>query len=172
MSPTTAPAADSSYAALGATPAAVASRVRDIVPWVVILVLGALALIAAGARSSGEDRFLDPRSAGPSGSRALAEVLRANGVDVRVVTVPQELPPSASAGTTVVATADDGLDPASVRELVSRANGADRLVVLISEPAVLPLLEPHLAGVALGGLPSAPASGCAIDGIRPGDVVA
>lgn len=170
----TTPAAGS-YTTLGPTRKDVSSRVRSVLPWVVVLVLGIVAIIAVGDRSTGPDRLLDPRSAGKQGTKALAEVLRQNAIDVQVVTVPEELPPSGSPGTTVVATGDAHLTPAMITEVQARSRGADRLIVLLAEPGVVPLIEPHLSGYAMPAthmLPSAPASGCQVDGIRPGDVVA
>ena len=155
-------AADS-YTTLGPSRKDVAARVRSVLPWIAVIVLGVLAIIAVGDRSSGPDRLLDPRSAGKQGSKALAEVLRQNGVDVQVVTVPEELAPSGSAGTTIVATGDQNLTPAMVTELQARSRGADRLILLLAEPGVVPLVEPHLSGYALpmqGAAASAPASGC------------
>ena len=64
-------------------------RGRRVATWILLgvalLVVGAIgAGIAAGGEWSRRDQ-LDPESAGPSGTRALAEILRDHGVEVRVV---------------------------------------------------------------------------------------
>lgn len=163
-----------SYGSLGPTRSAAVDRIRGIVPWLVILLLGSLALVAVGARSAPDPRLLDPRSSDPVGSRALAEVLRANGVEVSVIQAIAQLPAAVPSGTTVVVTADDQLSPRSLRELAQRSRGADRLVVLLAQAGSVGVLTPSLQGYPAPTafpLSSAPASRCEISGITPGDLV-
>lgn len=70
-------------------PAPRPGRGRRVATWILLgvalLVVGAIgASIAAGGEWSRRDQ-LDPESAGPAGTRALAEILRDHGVEVRVV---------------------------------------------------------------------------------------
>jgi hypothetical protein len=170
VSPVATDPAAGSYTALGPTRSDAASRVRAIAPWIALLLLGALALVVLGARSGPEARLLDPRSPAPEGSRALAEVLSSSGVDVSVISTLAELP-ATGPGTTVVVTADEQISGDGLTELADRSRGADRLVVLLAVPQAVADVEPGLAGYAVPAVPSAPAAGCEIPGVRPGDVV-
>jgi hypothetical protein len=76
-----------------------------------------LVLLTTGQSAGGT---LDPRSAGPSGSRALAELLRGQGIQVVRGT-------AASAGTTVLVPFPEDLDDAGLRQLVT--SGADVVLV-------------------------------------------
>ena len=163
-----------SYGSLGPTRSAVVARVRGIVPWLVILLLGSLALVALGARSAAEARLLDPRSPAPVGTRALAQVLAGNGVEVSIIESMAQLPTAVRSGTTVVVTADEQLSPSALRQLAQRSLDADRLVVLLAEPGPVGVLAPTLQGYpAPTGFPisSAPASRCEIPGVTAGDLV-
>ena len=162
-----------SFPTLGPTGSGAAARARALAPWVVVVLLGALLLVAVSARSGPDARLLDPRSAAPEGSRALAEVLRRGGVDVSVVSTLAELPAQVQTGTTVVVTADERISREGLAEVGARAGGADRLVVLLTEPAVPGEIDAAIDGYAVPAeVPSAPAAGCAVAGVRPGDVVA
>lgn len=171
MSTTTTGRAAGSYTALGATPSGAAARLRSFAPWVAILLLGAIALVAVSARSGPEARLLDPRSPAPEGSRALAEVLRQNGVDVSVVSTLAELPARVSTDTTVVVTADDQISREGLVDVADRSRGADRLIVLLTGPAAVGDLATGLSGYSVPEVPSAPAARCEVAGVRPGDVV-
>ncbi|GAA1956350.1 DUF4350 domain-containing protein [Microbacterium aquimaris] len=63
-------------------------RGRAVLAWLVIavgfLVVGLVGSLLAGIGQRAERGALDPDSAGPAGTRALVEILRANGVDVTV----------------------------------------------------------------------------------------
>lgn len=168
------PATAGSYGSLGPSRSAVMGKARSIATWLLILVLGSVALVVLGARATPDARLLDPRSPAPIGSKAIAEVLRDNGVDVSVIESVAQLPTEVPSGTTVVVTADDGLSPSALREVARRAAGADRLVVLLAQPGAVGVLTPDLQGYPAPTafpLDSAPASRCAIPGINPGDVV-
>lgn len=171
MSTTTLSRSAGSYRTLGPTRSGASARARALAPWVLVLVLGVLALVALGARSGPQARLLDPRSPAPEGSLALAEVLRRNGVEVGVVDslagLPSVLPPS----TTVIVTADELISRDALADVAGRARGAARLVVLLTTPEVVAELDGSLSGYAVRGAPSAPAARCPVEGVRPGDVV-
>ncbi|KAB7741976.1 hypothetical protein GA707_17450 [Nostocoides sp. F2B08] len=160
-----------SYDAIGPTRSAVTDRARGILPWVALLVLGALALAALGARSGPEARLLDPRSPAPEGSRAVSEVLARNGVEVDVVGTVAEVATADLSATTVVVTADGLLSAERLAELSADAVDADRLVVLLTAPRFVAPLAPGLAAFSVPDTISGPAAGCPVEALRPGDVV-
>ena len=110
-----------------------------------IVLLGALALAAVAGRP-GSSR-LDPRSADPSGGRAVAEVLRDRGVQVELVTTTAAVRDTARSGDTLLVV-DPGL---LVDEQVDavRAVGADLVVIAPIAP------EQFAPGVTVGR-PTAP----------------
>ena len=172
---TTAPEqAAGTYPQIGPTTSAATARVRSILPWVVVVLLGALTLVAMGVRDTPDARLLDPRSPAGMGSRAVAEVLTGNGVELDIVTSIAELPSAFPPGTTVVVTADARLSPGALTEVAERASGADRLIILLVEPRTVGHLAPGLSGFSLPSsldVVSSPGSSCTIAQIRPGDTV-
>ena len=163
-----------SYDALGPTRSAVSERLKGILPWIAILVVGALVLVALGARSGPEARLLDPRSPAPEGSRAVAQVLERSGVTVSVVESVDAVSAVSGgdlAGRTVVVTADGLLSADRLAELAVGAADADRLVVLLTAPRFVSALTPALSAFSVPNTASAPATGCTVDALRPGDVV-
>ncbi|NEA62180.1 DUF4350 domain-containing protein [Streptomyces sp. SID12488] len=81
------------------------TRARGVALGVVILLVGAIAIavINSGTRRGG----LDPRSADPRGSRAVATLLADRGVSTRVVTTLAEASSAADADTTLLIAAPD-----------------------------------------------------------------
>ncbi|MPY99093.1 MAG: DUF4350 domain-containing protein [Actinophytocola sp.] len=85
-------------------------------PLAMLLVIVAAAIVLTLMRGHSEGGALDPRSAAPNGSRALAQVLGDYGVDVR----PMHTLATASRaahGATVLVTHPNTLDPADVKRL-------------------------------------------------------
>lgn len=98
-----------------------AARGPVLVVLVLLLTGGLVGLLGA----TGDGGRLDPDSYGPSGSRAVAELLRDQGVEVvRVDTVPTAL---AAGGDVLVLPTPEALAPAELEEL---AGSAARLVVV------------------------------------------
>ncbi|MFJ6796403.1 DUF4350 domain-containing protein [Streptomyces sp. NPDC091268] len=137
------------------------------------LLIGAAITIAAldsGARHG----YLDPRSADPFGSRAVAELLEERGVGVRVVTSAREAADAAGPDTTLLVTDPDLLDEGRRRTLRSAIDlSGGRTVLLAPGAPVLPDLAPgtHVRGDALEDdldpgcpLPAATAAGRATTG--------
>jgi hypothetical protein len=89
------------------------------------IVVAAVAVAALGGGSRAG--LLDPRAVDPSGSRAVAEVLRDQGVDVQLVTTNLGLRDVAHAGDTVLVAFPDQLLPEQARTV--RDTGADLVVV-------------------------------------------
>jgi hypothetical protein len=95
-----------------------------------VVVLGALVLaLVAGGRPAGR---LDPRSPTPSGSRAVAEVLRDQGVTVDLATTTAAVRRLADPGTTVLVTDPELL--ADSQAAAVRDSGADLVVVEALRP--------------------------------------
>ena len=71
------------------TPPASSSRRRRVGGWiaiaVVLLLVGGIGVVIAGLSQWAQRDALDPGSAGPSGARAVVEILREQGVEVVVV---------------------------------------------------------------------------------------
>lgn len=109
-------------------------------PLAVAVILVLVALVLALLQSGGSGDALDPRAAGRQGSKALAEVLRANGVQVRLVQTTDEAVAAAGPDTTVLVTTPGLLVAEQLRrvadtegDLVLVAPGQDALDALAPE---------------------------------------
>jgi hypothetical protein len=135
------------------------------------VVLAALALVFGRLLAAGPP--LDPESPSRDGSRALARVLAAQGVEVEVARghaslMDAERPGS---GTTVVVTSAEELSEQTARRTLDRVRGAGRVVVVEPDPFLLRAL----------GLPVHPAGSapprktvvarCATGGLSEGDEI-
>ncbi|MGW0551273.1 DUF4350 domain-containing protein [Streptomyces altiplanensis] len=101
------------------------------------LLLGAVVVLVAGiaiaaARSGDQHGSLDPRSADPQGSRAVAELLAARGVTTRVVTTLGEATSAAAPGTTLLVTTPDLLTPHQQRQLRTAVQDSGARTVLLA----------------------------------------
>ncbi|WP_405821039.1 DUF4350 domain-containing protein [Streptomyces sp. NBC_01390] len=112
------------------------TRARGIVLGVVLLLVGAvtLAVINSGTRRGG----LDPRSADPHGSRAVATLLAERGVSTRVVTTLAQASTAADADTTLLIAAPDLLTDRQQRQLHAATgnSGGRTILVAPSSPSV------------------------------------
>jgi hypothetical protein len=95
----------------------------------VVLLAGLLLSLAAGGDSG---RALDPRSAAAGGGRALATLLREQGVQVDRVTTTAAMAADARRGDTVLVVDPDLLADPQVE--VARSTGADLVLVSVTEP--------------------------------------
>lgn len=95
--------------------------VRALVASVLVLVVVALLTLVATGKSRGGD--LDPRSADPSGTLALAEMLRHRGVAV-------DRSGAAGAGATLVVPFAGRLEPAELGRILDNSASASRIVLL------------------------------------------
>ncbi|MFE9372124.1 DUF4350 domain-containing protein [Streptomyces sp. NPDC006711] len=118
------------------TPRHVWTRARGLLIALVILVGGAIAL--AAIHSDAQHGSLDPRSADQYGSRAVAELLKAQGVSTRVVTTLDEATASAGPDTTLLITVPDLLTGGQQRQLRAATAGSGGRTVLIApgEPSL------------------------------------
>ncbi|MCB5183333.1 DUF4350 domain-containing protein [Streptomyces antimicrobicus] len=128
------------------TPAQVWSRARGfLLALTVLLVAGiTLAALSSGTRHG----HLDPRSADPQGSRAVAELLKQRGVTTRVVTTLKDAAAAAGPRTTLLVTEPDLLGPTQQTTLRAALDRTAGRTVLLGPEASLATLAP---GVRLKG---------------------
>lgn len=125
--------------------------------WVVTIavVVAAVVLYSLFASGGRDMRPFGAGNAGPSGGRALVEVLRSQGVDVRVATSIGQVEGAgtpANATTLLVSDTDGLLDAERIERLRSVA---DTVVIVGPDTALLDVLAPE---VALGGTPDSSSS--------------
>ncbi|MFG2961291.1 DUF4350 domain-containing protein [Streptomyces sp. NPDC048291] len=106
------------------------TRTRGIVLAVVLVLAGAVAI--AVIRSDTRHGDLDPRSADPYGSRAVAELLADRGVDTRVVTTLAEARAAAGRDTTLLVAVPDLLTPHQQSLLQKSTAGSGGRTVLVA----------------------------------------
>ncbi|MBT2394055.1 DUF4350 domain-containing protein [Streptomyces sp. ISL-1] len=117
------------------------TRTRGLLLALVVIVAAGFAM--AALRSGDQHGRLDPRSADPSGSRAVAELLKDRGVSTRVVTTLDEATAAAGPRTTLLVTAPDLLTDHQQETLrTATANSGGRTVLLSAGPASLDALAP------------------------------
>jgi hypothetical protein len=121
------------------------TRARWVVAVAVVVLLSALAIALGTSRGTGEN--LDPDGTGQGGTRALAQILRREGVSVTTVTSSADAERLARAGTTLVVVNPRLLGPRQLDRL-SRAQ-ASVLVLVAPDALVLDRLVPGVrpAGV-------------------------
>ncbi|GAA4088846.1 DUF4350 domain-containing protein [Streptomyces shaanxiensis] len=106
------------------------TRARGITLAVVLLLVAAV--VIATIRSDTRHGTLDPRSADPKGSRAVAELLADRGVDTRVVTTLDEARAAAAADTTLLVASPDLLTHRQQSWLRSTTAGSGGRTVLVA----------------------------------------
>lgn len=106
------------------------TRARGITLALALLLAGAVTL--AALQSDARHGALDPRSADPYGSRALAELLADRGVSTRVVTTLAEARTATSPDTTLLIAGPDLLTEHQQRDLHSAIAGSGGRTVLVA----------------------------------------
>ncbi|MER6324033.1 DUF4350 domain-containing protein [Streptomyces coelicoflavus] len=106
------------------------TRTRGIALALVLLLAGAVAI--AVVRSDARHGALDPRSADPYGSRAVAELLADRGVSTRVVTTLDEARAATGRNTTLLVAAPDLLTERQQNRLHSATTGSGGRTVLVA----------------------------------------
>ncbi|MEU1087778.1 DUF4350 domain-containing protein [Streptomyces sp. NPDC005576] len=131
---------------LSATPAQLWKRARGLLVALLVLVVGGVTI--AALQSGSRHGTLDPRSADPEGSRALAELLRQRGVGIDVVTTLDGAVSAAGPDSTLLVTRPDLLTGFQQERLAAATSGSGGRTVLIApgSPSV-PTLAP---GVSVG----------------------
>ncbi|MFE1369177.1 DUF4350 domain-containing protein [Streptomyces anulatus] len=157
------------------TPGQVWTRARGILAVVLILVVAGITF--AVVRSGTNHGQLDPRSADPKGSRAVAELLKARGISVTVATTLDEATAATGPDTTLLVAGPNLLTRSQQLRLDETASAsAGRTLLIAPGPAATTRLapgvraEPHHAVSALAPsceLPAARLAGTAdMGGIR------
>ncbi|MGX1475155.1 UNVERIFIED_CONTAM: hypothetical protein RKD50_003963 [Streptomyces canus] len=106
------------------------TRARGVVLALVLLLVAAVAI--AAIRSTERHGGLDPRSADPYGSRAVAELLADRGVDTRVVTTLDEARAAAAPDTTLLIAVPDLLTHRQQSQLHSATADSDGRTLLVA----------------------------------------
>ncbi|MEV3911646.1 DUF4350 domain-containing protein [Streptomyces canus] len=106
------------------------TRARGIVLALVLLLVAAVAI--AAIRSTERHGGLDPRSADPYGSRAVAELLADRGIDTRVVTTLDEARAAAGPDTTLLIAVPDLLTHRQQSQLRSATADSDGRTLLVA----------------------------------------
>ncbi|MBD0423264.1 DUF4350 domain-containing protein [Streptomyces sp. TRM S81-3] len=106
------------------------TRARGITLALVLLLAGAVAI--AVVRSDARHGELDPRSADPYGSRAVAELLADRGVSTRVVTTLADARAATGRDTTLLVAVPDRLTERQQTELHSATAGSGGRTVLVA----------------------------------------
>ncbi|MFF5935418.1 DUF4350 domain-containing protein [Streptomyces sp. NPDC012508] len=105
------------------------SRARGVLLVLGLIVIGGV--ILATVRSTDHHGHLDPRSADPNGSRAVAEILKAQGVTVQVVTTLDEVTAATGSDSTLLVTTPDlltGHQQSTLQEAMNDSGGRTVLV--------------------------------------------
>ncbi|MCX4526139.1 DUF4350 domain-containing protein [Streptomyces sp. NBC_01551] len=111
---------------------------------IALAVLLAAAITLAALQSGDHHGHLDPRSADPYGSRALAELLGERGVTSEVVTTAREAADAAGPGTTLVVTAPGLLGDGQLRAVRSAIDlSGGRTVLVAPDDHTLARLAPR-----------------------------
>jgi uncharacterized protein DUF4350 len=141
------------------------TRTRGVVLALVVLLAAAVAI--AAVRSDAQGGSLDPRSADPSGSRAVAELLADRGVSTRVVTTLEEAGAAAGSDTTLVVAHPDLLTDRQQDRLHSAFtnSGGRTLLVAPSAPSV-GTLAPGVEADPAPSFESTLSPGCALPAAR------
>ncbi|MFJ9813248.1 DUF4350 domain-containing protein [Streptomyces sp. NPDC101158] len=111
------------------TPRQIWTRTRGTLLVLALLLIGGVVL--ATARSTGQHGLLDPRSADPYGSRAVAELLKAQGVTVDIADTLAEATRATGADTTLLVTTPDLLTPGQQSTLHTAMTGSAGRTVLL-----------------------------------------
>ncbi|MFD8566383.1 DUF4350 domain-containing protein [Streptomyces sp. NPDC057694] len=109
------------------------TRTRGIALALVLLLAAAVAI--AAVRSGEKHGELDPRSADPYGSRAVAALLAERGVDTRVVTTAAEARAATGSDTTLLVAVPDLLTAHQQRGIAEATTGSGGRTVLVAPSA-------------------------------------
>ncbi|MEU9979997.1 DUF4350 domain-containing protein [Streptomyces sp. NPDC050856] len=146
------------------TPGQLWARARGVLLALVVLVVAGI--VMALLRSGEQHGRLDPRSADPHGSRAVAELLKDRGVATRVVTTLGEATGAGGPDTTLLVAAPDLLTDHQrgvLRDAMDSAGG--RTVLLAAGPVSLDSLAPAVTAESPGSV-SAREPGCSLPAAR------
>ena len=141
------------------------TRTRGVVLALVLLLAAAVAI--AAVRSDARHGRLDPRSADPSGSRAVARLLADQGVSTRLVTTLGEAASTAGPDTTLLIASPDLLtkrQQSLLRTATERSGG--RTVLISPGPPSLGTLAPEVTADPAVGFDSTLSPRCGLPAAR------
>ncbi|TXJ79944.1 DUF4350 domain-containing protein [Streptomyces lavendulae] len=162
---TTEAAAPTAATSTAPTARTVWTRTRGIVLAVVLLLAAAVAM--AAVRSTERHGRLDPRSADPYGSRAVAQLLADRGVTTRVVTTLSAARAAAGPDTTLLVAVPDRLTDGQQSELHRATAHSDGRTVLVAASGwSIGRLAPGVSADPADSLGSALAPACALPEAR------
>ncbi|MYU03069.1 DUF4350 domain-containing protein [Streptomyces sp. SID8366] len=162
---TTEAAAPNAATSTAPTARTVWTRTRGIVLAVVLLLAAAVAM--AAVRSTERHGRLDPRSADPYGSRAVAQLLADRGVTTRVVTTLSAARAAAGPDTTLLVAVPDRLTDGQQSELHrATAHSGGRTVLVAASGWSIGRLAPGVSADPADSLGSALAPACALPEAR------
>jgi hypothetical protein len=141
------------------------TRTRGVVLALVLLLAAAVAI--AAVRSDARHGRLDPRSADPSGSRAVARLLADQGVSTRLVTTLGEAASAAGPDTTLLIASPDLLtkrQQSLLRTATERSGG--RTVLITPGPPSLGTLAPEVTADPAVGFDSTLSPRCGLPAAR------
>ncbi|MFE0102724.1 DUF4350 domain-containing protein [Streptomyces sp. NPDC059009] len=157
--PTTAPQPPTTSTA--ASPRQVWTRTRGILLALVILLAAGVAI--AAVRSGAQHGRLDPRSADPYGSLAVAELLADRGVSTRVVTTTEEARTATGPDTTLLVTNPDLLTKHQRSQLHDATQDSGGRTVLLSPgPSSVGTLAPGVTADATPSIDSKLSPSCSL----------
>lgn len=141
------------------------TRTRGIALALVLLLVGAV--VIAVVRADTRHGALDPRSADPHGSRAVAELLADRGVDTRVVTTLEDAATAGGPDTTLLVAVPDLLTPSQQSRLHdATADAGGRTVLVASGSASVERLAPGVTAAPATSLDSTLSPDCALPAAR------
>ncbi|POX46560.1 DUF4350 domain-containing protein [Streptomyces sp. Ru71] len=140
------------------------TRARGIALALVLLLAAAVAI--ALVRSTAKHGMLDPRSADPSGSRAVAELLADHGVHTRLVTTLDEARTAAGPDTTLLVAAPDLLTPSQQRQLRTDTADSGGRTLLVAATTSAERLAPGVTADPVTSIDSTLAPDCALPAAR------
>ncbi|MFE1249749.1 DUF4350 domain-containing protein [Streptomyces sp. NPDC058735] len=141
------------------------TRTRGVALALVLLIAGAVAI--AVIRSDARHGELDPRSADPNGSRAIAELLAERGVDTRVVTTLDEAAAATGPDTTLLVAVPDRLTRGQQSRLHDAfAESGGRTVLVASGSASVERLAPGVTADPATSLDSTLSPDCDLPAAR------
>ncbi|MGH4032878.1 DUF4350 domain-containing protein [Actinomycetota bacterium Odt1-20B] len=162
--PATAPQ-PSTTTSTAASPRQVWTRTRGILLALVILLAAGIAI--AAVRSGAQHGRLDPRSADPYGSLAVAELLADRGVSTRVVTTTEEARTATGPDTTLLVTNPDLLTKHQRSQLHDATQDSGGRTVLLSPgPSSVGTLAPGVTADATPSIDSKLSPSCSLPEAR------
>ncbi len=164
-SPTRRPDTPPLSTSVSPTPGQLWTRSRGITLAVVVLLAAAVAI--AALRTGAQHGRLDPRSADPQGSRAVAELLADRGVSTRVVTTTEQARSAAGTDTTLLVANPDLLTDGQRSRLraVAKDSGGRTVLVAPGTPSVGDL-APGVTADATPSTDSALSPSCSLPAAR------